>query len=131
LEFVDRKQIWAVTYAELKQHPEDVQRRVRNFLGSDFPGSMSVANNKENKVKVSLPSCDAQRRLSSVFDPMNQDLYQLFTQIPGPLAKETPFSAFILSKCVEPTQSLRKKRRQEIDNVPKLFNSTRKDVNPT
>jgi hypothetical protein len=59
LEFVDRKQILAVTYDKLKQHPENVQPRVRDFLGSDFPGSISIANNKESKAKVSLPSCDA------------------------------------------------------------------------
>jgi hypothetical protein len=105
LEFVDRKQILAVTYDELKQHPETVQRRIRDFLGSDFPGSISIANNNENKAKVALPSCYAQRTLNSVFEPMNQDLYQLLNHNPGPLAEATPYPTFVQSKCVEPTQN--------------------------
>jgi hypothetical protein len=101
LNFVDRKQLLAIAYDELKQDPKNVERRVREFLSSDFPGSIAIENTNLNEVKVEHASCYAQTKLNSIFEPMNQDLYRLLNENPGPLSEQTPFPSFIQPECAE------------------------------
>jgi hypothetical protein len=107
LKFVDRKHLFAIAYDELKHDPKNVQRRVREFLGFDFPGSIAIENTSLNKAKVNHPSCFAQTKLNSIFEPMNQDLYRLLNQNPGPLSEQTPFPSFVQPECAETDSSNR------------------------
>ena len=100
MKIVDRSQILLVTYNEIKEYPESAQRRVREFLGADFPGKLKVANTKQGKFKVTAATCFAQEKLNDVFEPMNQELYKLLEENPGPRAEEHPFPKFSEKKCV-------------------------------
>jgi hypothetical protein len=93
-------------YSQTRKQPFQWYSDVSRDDGSVLAFDEQLKHSNENKVKVSLPSCDAQRRLNSVIVPINQELYQLLNQIPRLLAKETPFPTFILLKYVEPTQRL-------------------------
>ena len=101
LKFDDRKNLLAIAYDKLKQDPKNVQRRVREFLGFNFPGSIAIENSNLNEAKVKHPSCYAQTKLNSIFEPMNQELYRLLNQNPGPTSEQTPFPSFIQLECDE------------------------------
>jgi hypothetical protein len=103
LKFVDRKHLLAIAYDELKQDPKNVQRRIREFLGFDFPGSTAIKNANRNEDKEYHPSCYAQKKINSIFEPMNQDLYRLLNESSGPPSEQTPFPSFIQLECADET----------------------------
>lgn len=102
LEFLDRKQLLAISYDEFKEDAKAVEDRIRKFLGFDFPGSTPYMNVLRNHEKVDMPTCDAQHKLNVIFEPQNQDLYKLLNSQPGPDSEHKPFPAFKQLKCTPP-----------------------------
>ena len=99
LQFVDRKNLLAISYDEFKGDPRTSEGRIRNFLGHDFPQTSSFVNVLRNKERIEAPPCAAQDKLNSAFDPMNQALYELLNSKPGPDAEQKPFPKFSPFKC--------------------------------
>jgi hypothetical protein len=106
LKCVNQKHLLAIAYDELKQDPKNVQRRARKFLSFDFPGSIAIENTNLNKSKVELASCYAQTKLNAIFEPLNQDIYRLLKENPGPPSEQTPFPIFIQLECIQTTATV-------------------------
>lgn len=93
----DRKQILVLSYEELKNDPDKLQDRVKQFLQADIePGSFVGANDNSNphKVKLSSVSTKTKAKLKAIFDPLNEDLYELLEEHPGPPMEQRPFPKF-------------------------------------
>lgn len=99
LKFIDRENLLLIAYDEFKQNNQRVENRIRNFLGFDFPGTTMITNTRNHKRKVELPRCDTQKKLSSIFDSMNQELYSLLHANPGPAAEQQHFKRFKMTQC--------------------------------
>ena len=87
--FVDRNNFLVISYEEVEQDHEKVDHRIRNFLGQEFAGSSKGATERPG-----VPSCSAQERLNKVFGPMNEELYKLLMENPGPFSEQFPFPTF-------------------------------------
>lgn len=101
LKFIDRKQLLVIAYDEFRDKSQKVEDRIREFLGFDFPGSTILTNTRKYKNKVALPECNAQEKLNSIYEPMNEELYRLLNEKPGPHAEQKPFPKFEKSECVD------------------------------
>ena len=86
--FVDRKNFLVISYEEVEKDHEMVDQRIRDFLGQDFSGSSKGVTERPG-----VPSCSAQERLNKVFGPMNEELYKLLKENPGPTSEQA-FPAF-------------------------------------
>jgi hypothetical protein len=93
-ELFDRQQILVLSYDELKNHPTTLQYRVRKFLGHPIPGDLRYANSNDNPLKVNQPPLKVTELLSQILDPLNEDLYSLLEQTPGPPMEQHPFPRF-------------------------------------
>ena len=94
-QFVDRKNLLAVSYDEFRADPRTVEGRIRHFLGlQDLPQTTSEVNVIRYKERLDAPSCVAQDQLNAAFEPMNQALDELLNSNPGPDAQQKPFPKF-------------------------------------
>lgn len=94
--FVDRTNFLVISYEEFEKDHKKVDQRVRDFLGHDLHGSSKGVNDHPG-----FPSCFAQQKLNKVFEPMNQYLYELLKENPGPAAEQSPFPTFKQLKCTQ------------------------------
>lgn len=105
----DRRQILILGYDEMVQNDEALAQRVQSFLGLDplqSPGRIESRNAKENEYKVRQASCDMQHQLDSVFGPLNEALYELLENNPGPDMEQRPFPRFMSPDCTEVSVSV-------------------------
>lgn len=87
----NRDQILVLNYTELCEHPEKLSKRIEQFLGRTVVGSLKRSNVNDNPYKVKFPSAKARRKLATVFDPLNEELYKLLNEFPGPAMEERPY----------------------------------------
>jgi hypothetical protein len=96
----DRNNLLVLSYDELKTNSNKTKWRVKEFLGHDeFHGTFEKTNTKSFSGKVALPSCKAQEKLKNVFDPLNEDLYELLDSYMGPSMEQRPFPRFPVGEC--------------------------------
>jgi Sulfotransferase domain len=94
-ELFDRKQILVLSYDELRYHPNRLLERVKSFLGLGFVlGNLTTSNDSEDPFKVREPSPQAREALSTIFAPLNSDLYELLESNSGPVMEQRPFPRF-------------------------------------
>ena len=106
----DRTNILVLSYDELKRDSRKLQWRLNMFLKNPttseeplFQGDIPIAyhsNEKHFPQKVDVMSCRTRAKLQMVFEPMNQQLYRLLQEYPGPSMEQNPFPAFDIPKCV-------------------------------
>jgi len=88
----DRQQILVLSFQELQHNPKKLQQRIQEFLGYPITAEMHLQNSLEKR--ESHPSEFARAKLSEVFAPENDKLYQLLREHPGPSMEQTPFPRF-------------------------------------
>jgi len=97
-----RSQILILSYDEMFENENRMMQRVQSFLNLDprsNPGRMEEKNTKNNERKVRSIACDVNDILNSVFDPLNDGLYRLLEENPGPEAEQRPFPTFVTKNC--------------------------------
>lgn len=97
-----RDQILVLSYEEMVSDEQRMMQRVQSFLGLDpqiNPGHMEEKNTKNNEHKVRSISCNVQKELNDVFDPLNDELYRLLETNPGPQMEQRPFPRFVAKNC--------------------------------
>jgi Sulfotransferase domain len=104
LALFDRRQILVASYDDFRRNETEYLARVHSFL--DLPDRVPtrktpIANNK--RVPAGLPiSCHVQTQLAKVFEPYNEELYQLLRDHPMQIAGvvESDFPRFHF-QCIE------------------------------
>lgn len=86
----DRNQILLLSYHELQNRPEKVQKRIQEFLGFEITGKFKRANALDTPFKIQSPSLEAKRALDFIFNDQNKRLYRLLELNPGPAMEESP-----------------------------------------
>lgn len=117
LKFLERKQILAISFDEFKNDNTIVETRISSFLGFDFPGSTPFRTTEDNEHLHKFPSCHAQEKLNKIFGPMNQDLFKILNNNPGPDAEQRPFPEFKQLSCVHIDVNDKKELEQDQDNI--------------
>ena len=94
-------QKWNLTEFHRSKTNIDVTKwRVKLFLNhTEFSGVVEESNQKVFAQKVHVMSCKTQKKLHNLFEPLNQDLYDLLEKFQGPEMEEHPFPKFKLPKC--------------------------------
>ena len=104
MQYFQRNQILILGYDELVQNEQALARRVQSFLGLDplgSPGRVDSKNTMENKYKVRQPLCETQKKLLLRFEALNDVLYELLEQNPGPDMEQRPFPRFVPPNCTD------------------------------
>ena len=95
-EFVDRKRnLLVLSFDEIHEEQDKALERIRDFLDFDIPGKLPLGNTLQHR-----PSCSVQEELDPLFDPLNEDLYKLLEENPGPPSEQVPFPHFKKAECV-------------------------------
>lgn len=98
-----RENILIATYSDLKANETDFLERLHEFLGLPLEGAPLKAdesNSIHSKLEEPIP-CEVQYRLAEVFEPANQELYDLLEAHPGPSMEHSPFTKFNFT-CKDP-----------------------------
>lgn len=96
-----REQILVLGYDEFRNDVEKLKWRVKTFLGHwEFDGEVPLSNTQKFSQKVLVISCEAQEKLRKIFEPLNQELYDLLEEYPGPGMEQRPFPPFEIGECV-------------------------------
>jgi hypothetical protein len=100
-EWLPRDQLLILSYHELKSDPTTFKTRIEDFLGLKHQpqGEIEEVNTHSSPTKTVLPSCQSRDRLATVFQPWNEELYQLLGQYPGPPMEQRPFPKFEAEAC--------------------------------
>jgi len=97
-ELFDRKYILVLSYDEVKANGDEAVRRLLHFLGLPEQKESIIELERLNKLVTENNywniSCTFQRKLYNVFEPLNQELYQLLEDNPGPDMETRPFPRF-------------------------------------
>jgi Sulfotransferase domain len=105
-ELFDRQhQILVLSYDELKVNQTMFLRRLHEFL--DIPMSDEEAatmvlphkNTNPDPTSTGPPPCDDQMTIARLFEPLNEDLYRLLAEYPGPSMEQRPFPRFPPPAC--------------------------------
>mmetsp|Transcript_36776 Transcript_36776/g.54966 ORF Transcript_36776/g.54966 Transcript_36776/m.54966 type:complete len:406 (-) Transcript_36776:144-1361(-) len=98
----DREQILVLSQEELVSDEGSFLNRVHSFLGlssSIDNFSLHHTNSKDDGHKVEAILCSDEEKLDQVFDPLNEDLYRLLEEYPGPPMEQRPFQRFVKPNC--------------------------------
>lgn len=94
-----RSQILVLSYDELQSDQKGFLRRIHKFLNlSGRPKALPHVNSDFGTHED--PPCDVQRALAKRYEPLNENLYNLLKDRPGPKAEEKPFRKFH-NKCFD------------------------------
>jgi hypothetical protein len=99
--WLPREQLLVLSYHELKSDPTTFKARIEDFLGLEHQphDEIDTANTHSSPAKTVLPSCQSRDRLATIFQPWNEELYQLLEQNPGPPMEQRPFPKFEAEAC--------------------------------
>jgi len=98
-----RENILIATYSDLKANETDFLERLHEFLGLPLEGAplkTDKCNDIHSRLEEPIP-CEVQNRLAEVFEPANQELYDLLEAHPGPSMEHSPFTKFNFT-CKDP-----------------------------
>ena len=90
----DRKQLLVLSYDELRNDPSSVQKRVEEFLGKKFEGTLKKSNDSGGPAKVQEVPKGAVNVLYPVFHVLNLELYDFLSKNQGPPMEQYPFPHF-------------------------------------
>jgi Sulfotransferase domain. len=99
----DRNNILVLSYDEIKANSDDAVRRLMQFLSLPEPKESMIELERLNDHYHGVAtkgtrswniSCSFQRQLYDFFEPLNQELYQLLEDHPGPDMETRPFPQF-------------------------------------
>jgi hypothetical protein len=94
IQVFDRKQILVLSYDELKQNSTRYLERIHEFLGIPVNKSLEIEKANTGGSKSEQPGCAVQKRLAALFEPYNEQLYDLLERHPGPPQEQRPFPKF-------------------------------------
>ena len=100
-ELFDPDNILILSYQEDIRESDDGKDRVRQFLNYSFEGRgpLAESNAHAGTSKLRSITCSARDRLQTIFQPMNEDLYQLLARQKRPSFERQPFPPFGLPEC--------------------------------
>jgi Sulfotransferase domain len=92
----DREQILVLSYDELKSNQTRFLQRLHEFLNIPIGNatSMVLPYKNTNKEQTMPPPCTDQMAVARQFEALNEDLYRLLEQYPGPNMEQRPFPRF-------------------------------------
>jgi len=97
--FFKRKQLLVLSYDEVHLEPNKAQDRIREFIGSEFPGELPVSNVNKSTSKVREMHCSTRDMLIELFKPQVKGLYDSLIANPGPDAEEVPMRTIKKASC--------------------------------
>jgi hypothetical protein len=105
--FDRRRQVLVLSYDELTSHPASFLRRLHVFLDVPVPtddSALTVPRHNTAAAESSIvssyaPPCVDQWALAKLFEPLNEDLYRLLQDHPGPAMEQRPFPRFAPPQC--------------------------------
>jgi Sulfotransferase domain len=107
-ELFDRQhQILVLSYDELKVNQTMFLRRLHEFLDIPIPTLEDAAvtmvlphkNTNPDPTSTGPPPCAEQMTIARLFEPLNEDLYRLLAEYPGPSMEQRPFPRFPPPAC--------------------------------
>ena len=102
----DRNQILVLSHEEFINNPKSFQNRIADFLYDGvgpkikISGKFDEKNTVSSKTKVKQPSVQSVLALKEVFDPLNEELYELMESSDlnrRPIMEQYPFPRFNIS----------------------------------
>lgn len=95
------EKILVLSYEEDIKESYEAQRRIKEFLAWPLPseGPFAIINANNRKSKVRSITCSTRDRLSKIFAPWNEELYQLLATRKRPTMERQPFPRFSLPDC--------------------------------
>ena len=93
----DRQQILILSFDELHTNGTAFTERICQFLNISVP-EKSLKKKLPGKSSA-VPTCAMQERLADLFRPINEELYDLLEQNPGPEMEQRPFPKFERRPC--------------------------------
>jgi hypothetical protein len=100
-EWMPRDRMLILSYQELMTDPMISMKRIEDFLGlpNKHHTEFDKTNTHSHPNKTALPSCQTRNKLAAIFQPWNEELYDLLERNPGPPMELRPFPKFEPAAC--------------------------------